>query len=361
MNFNGAGNGGYDYSDFGKVAGVPEFHADGEIWHQTLWQLRQALIAPVRRRRRRRPRADLHHARHGAVAAAAVDDRHAQRDPAGGDRGHGGRRPVRRLRRHRRAVERVRDRAAWATSPAALDGNDVTPVANFSLPPAPGAHRDARRGTVTLTDGGGPAAGARVEIGGHNSGLASDLAATTDGTGAYSIANVPNGTYPYVFAGGPGYDRVRTNNVAVNGATTHELHDPPQLGAGRRRRAPSTRSRCQTCPPTAAARAARSTARRAQGWGSTSPTSTPGPERREVDHDQAGAADHADAVRGRSRRDVRRRRQRVGRQLQDRDLDERHGFHPDQRRHVHRRPEPPAQPARPRRAARPTCSTCASP
>jgi hypothetical protein len=37
--------GGYSYADFGKVSGSPEGHADGEIWTQTLWQLRQALIA----------------------------------------------------------------------------------------------------------------------------------------------------------------------------------------------------------------------------------------------------------------------------------------------------------------------------
>jgi extracellular elastinolytic metalloproteinase len=28
----GAGAGGYTYGDFGKIAGIPEVHADGEIW-----------------------------------------------------------------------------------------------------------------------------------------------------------------------------------------------------------------------------------------------------------------------------------------------------------------------------------------
>ena len=41
----GAGAGGYTYGDFGKVFDGPEVHADGEIWAQTMWQLRQALIA----------------------------------------------------------------------------------------------------------------------------------------------------------------------------------------------------------------------------------------------------------------------------------------------------------------------------
>ena len=37
------GVGGYTLGDFGNVFGVPEVHADGEIWAETLWDLRQAL------------------------------------------------------------------------------------------------------------------------------------------------------------------------------------------------------------------------------------------------------------------------------------------------------------------------------
>jgi extracellular elastinolytic metalloproteinase len=40
------GPGGYTYGDFGEIsARGPEVHADGEIWAETLWDLRQALIA----------------------------------------------------------------------------------------------------------------------------------------------------------------------------------------------------------------------------------------------------------------------------------------------------------------------------
>ncbi|MEA2171759.1 MAG: extracellular elastinolytic metalloproteinase, partial [Solirubrobacteraceae bacterium] len=35
--------GGYTYGDFGAIAGAPEVHADGEIWSETLWDLRQRL------------------------------------------------------------------------------------------------------------------------------------------------------------------------------------------------------------------------------------------------------------------------------------------------------------------------------
>ena len=41
--------GGYTYASFGKINGSPEVHADGEIWAQTLWQLRTAVGAPVAR------------------------------------------------------------------------------------------------------------------------------------------------------------------------------------------------------------------------------------------------------------------------------------------------------------------------
>ena len=38
-------NGGYTYADFGQISGLgPEVHADGEIWVQTLWDLRTRLI-----------------------------------------------------------------------------------------------------------------------------------------------------------------------------------------------------------------------------------------------------------------------------------------------------------------------------
>ena len=44
-----AGPGGYTYGDFGKISGSgpfggPEVHADGEIWGETLWDLRSALV-----------------------------------------------------------------------------------------------------------------------------------------------------------------------------------------------------------------------------------------------------------------------------------------------------------------------------
>jgi hypothetical protein len=39
----GAGPGGYTFGDYGKILGQPEVHADGEIWSETLWDLRAAV------------------------------------------------------------------------------------------------------------------------------------------------------------------------------------------------------------------------------------------------------------------------------------------------------------------------------
>lgn len=45
----GAGAGGFTLGDMGKVIGYFQVHADGEIWSQTLWDLRRALGAATAR------------------------------------------------------------------------------------------------------------------------------------------------------------------------------------------------------------------------------------------------------------------------------------------------------------------------
>ena len=42
----GSGPGGYTYADYGNIVGQPEVHADGEIWVQTLWEMRERSVAP---------------------------------------------------------------------------------------------------------------------------------------------------------------------------------------------------------------------------------------------------------------------------------------------------------------------------
>ena len=75
-----AGTGGYTYGDFGKIIGRPEVHADGEIWAQTLWDLRDALGSTTTEWIVTRG--------DGARSVEPVVPRHAQLDPAGRPRRH---------------------------------------------------------------------------------------------------------------------------------------------------------------------------------------------------------------------------------------------------------------------------------
>ena len=75
--------GGYTFGDFGLVNGAPEVHSDGEIWMETLWDLRRALIAGERRARRLEHSGGDRHRGDAPVAPGALVPRHAQRDPGG--------------------------------------------------------------------------------------------------------------------------------------------------------------------------------------------------------------------------------------------------------------------------------------
>jgi hypothetical protein len=68
-------------------------------------------------------------------------------------------------------------------------------------------------GTVTETPGGAPLSGATVQLGART--------ATTDGSGNYSFASLPAGTYPSMAASLAGYESASASSVTVNdGATT---------------------------------------------------------------------------------------------------------------------------------------------
>jgi hypothetical protein len=187
----GAGSGGYTYGDYGKILGGPEPHADGEIWSETLWDLRAAL---------------------GSKVAESLITRAMELSPANpsfldmrnsilmADK-------VTRDGRDQRTIWKVFAARGMGWFAAALDGGDVTPIEDFSMPPARDASRTSLTGTVTDTDSGAPVAGATVSIAGHNSGFAGSYEATTDAQGRYTIANIlPGGTYPEVNAMLAGYE-----------------------------------------------------------------------------------------------------------------------------------------------------------
>jgi len=204
--------GGYTFGDFGKVSSGPEVHADGEIWVQTLWQLRQALVGRlgllagsdaaeriVTDAMRLSPAEPSYLDMRNAILAA-------DRNASGGA--------------NRDLIwEAFRSRGMGFYA-ADDDSSDTVPVEDFTAPPDPSAVSGQIAGTVTDEATGAPLADVAAGIGG----LATDpsfetyLADLTDGAGAYTIAGVPAGTYAKVgFRSPAGYDRASLRaTVAAN-------------------------------------------------------------------------------------------------------------------------------------------------
>ena len=194
-----AGPGGYTYGDFGKIAGGPEVHADGEIWVETLWDLRKEL---------------------GSRLSEALVTRAMELSPAN---------PsfldmrnsilqadlVRTGGENRAAIWRVFAHRGMGWFAGATDGDDAQPVEDFSLPPRPGTPRGSLEGEVTDALTNAPVPNAVVAFGGHASGFGGSYAAVTNANGVYHINGIVAGTYPKVFAGSAGYDPdVRTVSVS---------------------------------------------------------------------------------------------------------------------------------------------------
>ena len=187
------------------IAGGPEVHADGEIWGETLWDLRTRL---------------------GSSAAESLVTRAMELSPANpsfldmrnsilqADAVQGGKRNA--------AIWSVFAHRGMGYFASALNGDDTTPIEDFSLPPAPGSPKGAVTGKVSDDASKAPLAGAVVSIGGHASspGFSEYLAATTDAAGAYRIPGVFYGTYHDVSAIRSGYDSaVETLTVRGPGTT----------------------------------------------------------------------------------------------------------------------------------------------
>jgi extracellular elastinolytic metalloproteinase len=208
------GPGGYTYQDFGLIvlgapggARLPEPHSDGEIWAQTLWQLRQRLVA-----------------RYGQVGGS----NRAEGYITGGMR-MGPPQPS--FLDQRNAILQESALAGGADTSliwevfasrgmgyfASTRGDfDYEPDADFSVPPT-GSATGIVRGVVR-DDNGAPVGGALVGLGGHdgppNAGPA--LQATTAADGSYKITGIPQAEYPQITVEAPaGYADASGGRVAV--------------------------------------------------------------------------------------------------------------------------------------------------
>jgi extracellular elastinolytic metalloproteinase len=182
--------GGYTYGDFGKVAGFPEVHADGEIWAETLWDLRTALGVSVAEQ------LVTDGLRLSPPEPSFLDERNAILVADQGDFGGS----------HATAIWTVFAHRGMGYFAGTFDSSDVNPVPSTAMPPPAGGPAGTIAGKVTSADNGLPLSGVTVGIGGLTTG-AGALVATTANDGTYSIPNVPVGTYPELIADDPGYDR----------------------------------------------------------------------------------------------------------------------------------------------------------
>ena len=200
-----AGPGGYTYGDFGKLAGEEEVHADGEIWAETLWDLRGAVGSADARR------LITDGMRLSPPEPSFLDERNAilRADVAAG----GARQAA------IWSVFAARGMGYSASTGAAAD--DV--VEDFSLPPTGADPRGRIAGTVVDGATGTGLGDASVEITGHDTGP-EPFAGKTDGAGNYAIEGVPARIFPSLLIAAPGYDSlaqpvsVPAGSTAVAGA-----------------------------------------------------------------------------------------------------------------------------------------------
>jgi hypothetical protein len=191
--------GGYTYADYGTVwRGGPEVHADGEIWAQTLWDLRDALgswrsEALVTRAMELAPYTPTFLDMRNAILVA---------DTAA----YGG-------ADHDTIWNVFAHRGMGVKAGAGADGR---PAASFDLP-ASAFRTGTISGTVTDADSGEPLGGITVTLAYAGPGV-TDPTAVTDARGDYTITDVPRGTYTGLVA--QGQDSSAQHGVTVGPGTT---------------------------------------------------------------------------------------------------------------------------------------------
>ncbi len=198
------GSGGYTYGDFGGVAGFPEVHADGEIWLETLWQIRQTLGASTTESLVTRgmelspPGPSMLDMRNAILQADLVNN-------AG---------------TNQTALWTVfADRGMGFFASSTSDG--IAPIEDFSTPVDCGSSPCGTiSGKITDKSSGKGLSGVAVGVAGLNSGFGWDLAATTGSNGSFTIADVPFHTYPLLQVTRKAYESINLKNVVVDGDET---------------------------------------------------------------------------------------------------------------------------------------------
>jgi hypothetical protein len=195
-------DGGYTLGDMARVADGAQVHADGEIWAQTLWDLRDALGGATARE------LITQAMRVSPDNPSFLDMRNAilQADQAVS----GGAAET--------AIWQVFADRGMGYFADVQDANDTTPVESFATPPDPGDGVGSLSGKVTDAVTGHPISGALVEFP-----LLGDLSGTTDAFGQYAITDIPAGAYPRIVTTRNTYSGARAENVQIAADTPHVL------------------------------------------------------------------------------------------------------------------------------------------
>jgi hypothetical protein len=182
--------GGYVYGDFPNIVGSPEVHGSGEIWGQTLWDLRTALGHNI---------TDALVTRAMTISAEDPDFLDMRNAILRADLvGFGG--------KFNHTIWKIFAHRGMGFFAGSIDSADTTPASDFHVPPpASRAHDGVVSGTVTDATTGAPVAGALVQL----TGQGSQNSATTNANGKYAIfpagVGLVTGTYAKVVASFPGY------------------------------------------------------------------------------------------------------------------------------------------------------------
>lgn len=194
--------GGYTYADYGDVVGRPEVHADGEIWGQTLWDLRTA-VGPVVTRSLVTRAMEL-----APNEPSFLDMRNAilLADTAVFDG------------EQRAAIWKVFATRGMGFFAGSLGSDDAAPANDGKVPPT-GAKTAMVTGTVRDADSGLPVAGVPVTLAFQGGPGLVNPSAVSGSDGTWSIGPVPVGTYRKLAVTGDGYEpTVRRISVTSTGA-----------------------------------------------------------------------------------------------------------------------------------------------
>jgi extracellular elastinolytic metalloproteinase len=193
--------GGYTYGDFPTIGGSPEVHSSGEVWAQTLWDIRDKLghtrsLMDITRGMELSP-----------ADPSMLDMRNAilQADMVA----YGG--------VNQKALWKIFAERGMGWFAGATDSGDAQPAEDFHIPPT--GKTATLSGTVIDKDTNLPVSGGLVFIAGHDSGFGGDYSAVTNAQGKYTITGVFPGTYQKFVVAAKGYE-ILTAPVTVTTSGT---------------------------------------------------------------------------------------------------------------------------------------------